>query len=137
MYKSTNSDTAADENTATPVSNTSNIPLQNTSTTQEIQLQQTTCRCNLTTRTFFHSLFQTTNLSEKSSKVKCIFLYSMNAVKGAKSKTYFSVTYNSVDTLILLVTFVFWLLLMLSIWIDGSSYKEKKFLKEKKRHWTL
>ena len=80
---------------------------KNTSTTQEIQLQQTTCRCNLTTRTFFHSLFQTTNLSEKSSKVKCIFLYSMNAVKGAKSKTYFSVTYNSVETLILLVTFVF------------------------------
>ena len=107
MYKSTNSDTAADENTTTPVSNTYNIPLQNTSTTQEIQLQQTTCRCNLTTRTFFHSLFQTTNLSEKSSKVKCIFLYSMNAVKGAKSKTYFSVTYNSVETLILLVTFVF------------------------------
>ena len=111
MYKSTNSDTAAaaDENTATPTSNTYNIPLENTSTTQEeeIQLQQTTCRCNLTTRTFFHSLFQTTNLSEKSSKVKCIFLYSMNAVKGAKSKTYFSVTYNSVETLILLVTFVF------------------------------
>ena len=104
-YKSTNSDTAADENTATRTSNTYNIPLENTSTTQEIQLQQTTCRCNLT-RTFFHSLFQTTNLSEKSSKVKCIFLYSMNAVKGAKSKTYFSVTFNSVETLILLATFV-------------------------------